>query len=202
MRTYQKFMCLGRMGKDPESVQVGTSVKANLSVATSKSHQDASGNWVEETDWHSVELWNDLAVRVLSDVGPKKGDIVLIEGEVRYRQYQGQDGTTKYATNIRGFVCSIMERSQKAPSQDQFQQAQQPQQQAQPQQQFQQPQQQQTYQQPANPQYQQQQQYSSQAAPNFNNTPAQPARQQQQQQQWQPSQPQQAQPDYSQDLPF
>lgn len=182
-------MCLGRMGKDPESVQVGTSVKANLSVATSKSHQDASGNWVEETDWHSVELWNDLAVRVLSDVGPKKGDIVLIEGEVRYRQYQGQDGTTKYATNIRGFVCSIMERSQKAPSQDQFQQAQQPQQQ-------------QAYQQPANPQYQQQQQYSSQAAPNFNNTPAQPARQQQQQQQWQPSQPQQAQPDYSQDLPF
>ena len=191
-------MCLGRMGKDPESVQVGTSVKANLSVATSKSHQDASGNWVEETDWHSVELWNDLAVRVLSDVGPKKGDIVLIEGEVRYRQYQGQDGTTKYATNIRGFVCSIMERSQKSPSQDQFQQ----QTQAQPQQQFQQPQQQQAYQQPANPQYQQQQQYSSQTAPNFNNTPAQPARQQQQQQQWQPSQPQQAQPDYSQDLPF
>ena len=190
-------MCLGRMGKDPESVQVGTSVKANLSVATSKSHQDASGNWVEETDWHSVELWNDLAVRVLSDVGPKKGDIVLIEGEVRYRQYQGQDGTTKYATNIRGFVCSIMERSQKAPSQDQFQQAQQPQQQAQPQQQFQQPQQQQTYQQPANPQYQQQQ-YNA-PAPNFNNTPAQPARQQQQ---WQPSQPQQAQPNYSQDLPF
>ena len=197
MRTYQKFMCLGRMGKDPESVQVGTSVKANLSVATSKSHQDASGNWVEETDWHSVELWNDLAVRVLSDVGPKKGDIVLIEGEVRYRQYQGQEGTTKYATNIRGFVCSIMERSQKAPSQDQFQQAQQPQQQAQPQQQFQQPQQQQTYQQPANPQYQQQQ-YNA-PAPNFNNTPAQPARQQQQ---WQPSQPQQAQPNYSQDLPF
>ncbi len=198
-------MCLGRMGKDPESVQVGTSVKANLSVATSKSHQDASGNWVEETDWHSVELWNDLAVRVLSDAGPKKGDIVLIEGEVRYRQYQGQDGTTKYATNIRGFVCSIMERSQKAPSQDQFQQTQQPQQaqqQTQPQQQFQQPQQQQGYQQPSNPQYQQQQQYSSQADLNFNNTPAQPARQQQQQQQWQPSQPQQAQPNYSQDLPF
>ena len=185
------------MGKDPESVQVGTSVKANLSVATSKSHQDASGNWVEETDWHSVELWNDLAVRVLSDVGPKKGDIVLIEGEVRYRQYQGQDGTTKYATNIRGFVCSIMERSQKAPSQDQFQQAQQPQQQAQPQQQFQQPQQQQTYQQPANPQYQQQQ-YNA-PAPNFNNTPAQPARQQQQ---WQPSPSKPAGFDYSQDLPF
>ena len=190
-------MCLGRMGKDPESVQVGTSVKANLSVATSKSHQDASGNWVEETDWHSVELWNDLAVRVLSDAGPKKGDIVLIEGEVRYRQYQGQDGTTKYATNIRGFVCSIMERSQKSPSQDQFQQQAQPPQQAQ--QQFQQPQQQQTYQQPSNPQYQQQQQYNA-PAPNFNNTPAQPARQQQQQ--WQPSQPQQAQPNYSQDLPF
>lgn len=188
-------MCLGRMGKDPESVQVGTSVKANLSVATSKSHQDASGNWVEETDWHSVELWNDLAVRVLSDVGPKKGDIVLIEGEVRYRQYQGQDGTTKYATNIRGFVCSIMERSQKAPSQDQFQQQTQPQQQPQQQQQFQQPQQ------PANPQYQQQQQYNA-PAPNFNNTPAQPARQQQQQQQWQPSPSKPAGFDYSQDLPF
>lgn len=198
MRTYQKFMCLGRMGKDPESVQVGTSVKANLSVATSKSHQDASGNWVEETDWHSVELWNDLAVRVLSDVGPKKGDIVLIEGEVRYRQYQGQDGTTKYATNIRGFVCSIMERSQKSPSQDQYQQQQQPQQQQQfpqQQQQFQQPQQQ------ANPQYQQQQQYNA-PAPNFNNTPAQPARQQQQQQQWQPSPSKPAGFNYSQDLPF
>lgn len=169
-------MCIGRMGKDPEAFQAGTSVKANLSVATSKSYKDSAGNWQEETDWHSVELWNDQASRVLDETGPRKGDLVLIEGEVRYRQYQAQDGTNRYATSIRAFVCNIMERHQVAPQQ---------QGQAAPQ---------------YNPNPNPQQQYNT-PAPNFNNTPAQPARQRNQQPPAQAQQPQQ-QIDYSQDLPF
>lgn len=197
MRTYQKFMCIGRMGKDPESFQAGSSLKANLSVATSKSYKDSSGEWQESTDWHSVELWNEQASKVLDVGGPRKGDLVLIEGEVRYNQYQAQDGTTRYATSIRAFVCSIMERHQPAPQQAQAQaQAAQYQPQA--------PQYQHQQQQQYNPQpqhQQQQQQYNNAPAPNFNNTPAQPARQRNQSPPAQAPQPQQ-QIDYSQDLPF
>lgn len=187
-------MCIGRMGKDPEAFQAGTSVKANLSVATSKSYKDSAGNWQEETDWHSVELWNDQASRVLDETGPRKGDLVLIEGEVRYRQYQAQDGTNRYATSIRAFVCNIMERHQAAPQQ-QGQAAPQYNPNPNPQQQYNnQPQYQPQY------QPQQQQQYNT-PAPNFNNTPAQPARQRNQPPPAQAQQPQQ-QIDYSQDLPF
>lgn len=173
MRTYQKFICIGRMGKDPESFQAGSSLKANLSVATSKSYKDSSGEWQETTDWHSVELWNEQASRALDVGGPRKGDVVLIEGEVKYSQYQAQDGTTRYATSIRAFVCAVMERHQAAPQQAQSQA----------------------------PQYQPQPQQYNTPAPNFNNTPAQPARQRNQNNAAPLPQPQQ-QIDYSQDLPF
>lgn len=191
MRTYQKFICIGRMGKDPESFQAGSSLKANLSVATSKSYKDSSGEWQETTDWHSVELWNEQASRALDVGGPRKGDVVLIEGEVKYSQYQAQDGTTRYATSIRAFVCAVMERHQAAPQQAQSQAPQ-----YQPQPQYQQQSQQQYNNQPQ----QQPQQYNT-PDPNFNNTPAQPARQRNQNNAAPLPQPQQ-QIDYSQDLPF
>jgi len=99
-RSLNKAMIIGNLGADPEirSTQSGTRV-ATLSVATSRSWTDRSGQTQEKTEWHRVVAWDKLAEiceRYLS-----KGDRVYVEGRIEYRQWEGQDGQTRYTTEIR-----------------------------------------------------------------------------------------------------
>jgi len=93
-----KAIILGNVGKDPEvrTVGEGTTV-ANLSIATSESWKDKSGDKVEETTWHRVVFWRKLAEIVEQYV--KKGDKLYIEGKIINRSYE-KDGTTRYITEI------------------------------------------------------------------------------------------------------
>lgn len=99
-RSLNKAMIIGNLGADPEvrSTSSGTRV-ATLSIATNRSWTDRSGQTQEKTEWHRVVCWDKLAEiceRYLS-----KGDQVYIEGRIEYRQWQGQDGQTRYTTEIR-----------------------------------------------------------------------------------------------------
>lgn len=99
-RSLNKAMVIGNLGSDPEvrSTSSGTRV-ATLSVATSRRWTDRSGEEQEKTEWHRVVAWDKLAEiceRYLS-----KGDRVYIEGRIEYRQWEGQDGQTRYTTEIR-----------------------------------------------------------------------------------------------------
>jgi single-strand DNA-binding protein len=102
-RSLNKIMLIGNLGADPEvrTTAGGTKV-ATLSVATSRSWTNQSGERQEKTEWHRVVLWNnrnrgmaDTAERYL-----KKGDRVYIEGRVEYRTWEDRDGNTRYTTEI------------------------------------------------------------------------------------------------------
>ena len=99
-RSLNKAMVIGNLGSDPDvrSTSSGTRV-ATLSVATSRRWTDRSGQEQERTEWHRIVAWDKLAEiceRYLS-----KGDRVYIEGRIEYRQWEGQDGQTRYTTEIR-----------------------------------------------------------------------------------------------------
>ena len=99
-RSLNKAMIIGNLGSDPEvrSTSSGTRV-ATLSVATSRRWNDRSGQQQERTEWHRVVAWEGLAEvceRYLS-----KGDRVYVEGRIEYRQWEGDDGRTRYTTEIR-----------------------------------------------------------------------------------------------------
>ncbi len=95
-----KVILIGNLGKDPEvrHLENGASV-ANFSIATSENYKDRkSGEKVTQTEWHSIVVWRglaDIAERFL-----KKGDKVFIEGKLRTRSWQDQDGNTKYTTEV------------------------------------------------------------------------------------------------------
>lgn len=98
-RSLNRVMVIGNLGSDPEvrSTSGGTRV-ATLSVATNRRWTDGSGNEKTATEWHRAVLWEGLA-----DVAEKyleKGDRVYLEGSLRYRQWEGKDGQTRYATEI------------------------------------------------------------------------------------------------------
>jgi single-strand DNA-binding protein len=99
-RSLNKAMIIGNLGADPEVRSTGSGTRvATLSVATSRSWTDRSGQTQEKTEWHRVVAWERLAEiceRYLS-----KGDRVYVEGRIEYRQWEGQDGQTRYTTEIR-----------------------------------------------------------------------------------------------------
>jgi len=99
-----RVILLGRLGRDPEVryAQSGTTV-ATLNLATDERRPDGSGGWKNETEWHRVVLFGkqaDLAKQYLT-----KGREVLIEGSLRTRQWQDQQGQKRWTTEI---VCQNM----------------------------------------------------------------------------------------------
>jgi len=99
-RSLNKAMIIGNLGADPEiRTTSGGSRVATLSVATSRSWTDRGGQQQEKTEWHRVVAWEKLAD--ICERFLKKGDRVYVEGSIEYRQWEGQDGQTRYITEIR-----------------------------------------------------------------------------------------------------
>ena len=99
-RGVNKVIIVGNCGQDPETrfMPSGGAV-TNLSLATSESWKDKNtGDQQERTEWHRVVFFNRLAEIVEQYV--KKGSKVYIEGSLRTRKWQGQDGQDRYTTEI------------------------------------------------------------------------------------------------------
>lgn len=99
-RSLNKATLIGNLGADPEvrSTSTGTRV-ATLSVATSRRWTSRTGEQEEKTEWHRVICWDKLAE--IAERYLKKGDRIYVEGRIEYRQWEGQDGQTRYTTEIR-----------------------------------------------------------------------------------------------------
>ena len=99
-RGINKVIIVGNCGQDPETryMPSGGAV-TNLSLATSESWKDKNtGEQQERTEWHRVVFFNRLAEIVEQYV--KKGSKIYIEGSLRTRKWQGQDGQDRYTTEI------------------------------------------------------------------------------------------------------
>lgn len=94
-----RVILLGRLGRDPEIRYTQSQLTiANLNIATDERRPDGNGGWKQETEWHRVVLFGkqaDLAKQYLT-----KGREVLIEGSLRTRQWQDQQGQKKFSTEI------------------------------------------------------------------------------------------------------
>jgi single-strand DNA-binding protein len=145
-----KVILIGNVGQDPEirytgDVNNGTKV-ATFRVATTERYRDRSGNLQEHTEWHSIVVWRNTADVVEKYV--KKGTQVYIEGRLRSRSWDDQNGNKRYVTEIVADTLQLLGRRPEGQQQGGYQQqAPQGYQQPQP---YQQPgvQQQPTYQQP------------------------------------------------------
>jgi len=96
-----KVILIGNVGKDPEVryFDSGAAV-ANFPLATSeRGYTLANGTVVpERTEWHNVVVRRDLVPFVEKWV--KKGSSVYVEGKIRTRNYDDQNGSKRYVTEI------------------------------------------------------------------------------------------------------
>jgi single-strand DNA-binding protein len=100
MASVNKVILIGNLGKDPEVryTPSGTAV-CNLRLATTRSWKNReSGERQEETEWHSVVLYDRQAE--IAGEYLRKGRPVYIEGRLKTRKWQDKDGNDRYTTEI------------------------------------------------------------------------------------------------------
>lgn len=99
-RGINKVILIGNLGADPEVryMPQGGAV-ANITIATSESWTDKQTNEKkEQTEWHRVVIYQRLAE--IAGEYLRKGSKVYIEGRLRTRKWQDQQGVERYTTEI------------------------------------------------------------------------------------------------------
>ncbi|WP_427114927.1 single-stranded DNA-binding protein [Pseudomonas aeruginosa] len=99
-RGVNKVILVGNVGGDPETRYMpnGNAV-TNITLATSESWKDKqTGQQQERTEWHRVVFFGRLAE--IAGEYLRKGSQVYVEGSLRTRKWQGQDGQDRYTTEI------------------------------------------------------------------------------------------------------
>ena len=94
-----KVSLIGNLGADPE-VKIFDSgkKKVRLSLATSDSYKNASGEKIEQTQWHNLIAWGKTAE--IAEKYLQKGSELAIEGKLTYRSFDDKNGEKKYFTEI------------------------------------------------------------------------------------------------------
>ncbi len=99
-RGINKVILVGNVGVDPEVRYMpnGNAV-TSLSLATSESWKDKqTGEKQERTEWHRVVCFNRLGE--IAGEYVRKGSKIYIEGSLRTRKWQDQQGVDRYTTEI------------------------------------------------------------------------------------------------------
>src|SRR5436853_1797144 len=98
-RDLNKVQMTGRLGADPEMryTPQGHAV-TTFRAASNRSWRTAEGEAHEDTEWFRVVAWNKLAE--ICNQWLSKGSRVYVEGRMQTRQWQDQDGQTRYQTEV------------------------------------------------------------------------------------------------------
>ncbi len=90
---------IGRLGQDPEikTLDKGNKV-AKFSLATDDRYTDKEGNHKEQTEWHNIVAWGNLAERCEKYL--KKGKEVAIDGRLTYHSWEDKNGTKHTSAEI------------------------------------------------------------------------------------------------------
>lgn len=108
-RGVNKVILVGNCGQDPETRFSGAGAAiTNISVATSETWKDKqTGQQQERTEWHRVVFFNRLAE--IAGEYLKKGSKVYVEGSLRTRKWQDQNGQDRYTTEIVGNEMQMLD---------------------------------------------------------------------------------------------
>ena len=118
MAGINKVILVGNLGNAPDvrTMPNGDAV-AKISVATSESWNDKNtGERREVTEWHSIVFYRRQAE--VAGEYLRKGSKVYVEGRLKTRKWQDQNGQDRYTTEIIGDVLQMLDSRQSGDNQD------------------------------------------------------------------------------------
>ena len=91
---------MGRATKEPDLRYTPSGVAVlNFHIAVDRSWKDkATDEWKKEVSFFSIQAWNKSAEYLSKKM--RKGDAVLVIGELRSRSWEGKDGTKQYVVEV------------------------------------------------------------------------------------------------------
>ena len=91
-----------------------------MRIITDESYTDRDGNKVEQTEWHTVVVFQRLAENCQTYL--KKGCLVFVEGSLQTRRWQDQQGQDRYNTEIKASRVQFLDRKNQQNDQNQYEQ--------------------------------------------------------------------------------
>lgn len=117
MASLNKVMLIGNIGSDPEMRFTPTgSPVTSFSMAVSRNFTTRDGERRQETEWFTVVAWNRLAETCNQFL--TKGRRAYVEGRLRTRTWEGQDGQKRFRNEIVANRVVFLDRQAAAPTQD------------------------------------------------------------------------------------
>jgi len=108
-RTFGKLEVLGNAGADAEMrFTPGGKPVTSFPIAVNRRWSDQDGEKREETMWIDIITWNKQAETVNQAV--KKGDLVLVNGTLRTRTWQGDDGQNRFRLECQAREVTFLEK--------------------------------------------------------------------------------------------
>ncbi len=104
-----KVTLIGYLGADAEvkTLESGVSV-ARLRLATTEKYKDKDGNWQNETEWHTVVAWRNLALYLQTQA--KKGMLIYVEGKLTHRTWADQNNVQHNTTEVLANIVRLLEK--------------------------------------------------------------------------------------------
>jgi len=96
-----KVILIGNVGKDPDVRYFDNgSAVVNFTLATTeRGYTAANGTQIpDRTEWHNIVCWRGLAK--VAEQFVKKGTQLYVEGKIRTRSYDDQNGIKRYVVEI------------------------------------------------------------------------------------------------------
>jgi len=94
-----KVHLIGNLGKDPVLRHTSTGKDVvELSVATSNSWKGKDGSTQNDTEWHRVVAWGNLANSCANNLS--KGSKAYVEGRIQTRDWEDKEGNKRSSTEI------------------------------------------------------------------------------------------------------
>ncbi|MCB9252587.1 MAG: single-stranded DNA-binding protein [Flavobacteriales bacterium] len=104
-----KVILIGNLGRDPEVRYLDNQkVVASFPLATNEQYTDRQGNKIRQTEWHNIELWDNLAKNAEKHL--KKGYTIFIEGKIRTQNWVDKEGISRSQKKIRGHHLNILSK--------------------------------------------------------------------------------------------
>ncbi len=109
MASLNKVMIIGNVGNEPEMrFTPNGSPVTSFRVATNWIYTSPEGERKQETEWFSVVTWNKLAEQCNQFLN--KGRLVYVEGRLRTRSWESQDGQKHYRTEAIANRVTFLDR--------------------------------------------------------------------------------------------
>ena len=95
----QVITAVGNLVKDPEVKTFEKNALTKLRIACTDRMSDGNGGWKDgDTNFYDVAVWKSLGEYAASTL--KKGDKVIVQGKMKYREFKKNDGSNGHAYEI------------------------------------------------------------------------------------------------------